>query len=202
MNTKTLSGIGIGVGLSALLGLGTMAFGEDTDEAPRTRQAAAMERQVEELFERMGVDPDEFSREEMVALIEAMNTAGGDAFATMNDGWNVGGNGQAHAGSWDAWAGQGGYAAQEFTADDLMLLNAFAQMFAGTGYGSADSLGYLGSTGYGGYGDTGYASGQGQGGWSGGDNYYSSRVGTGNYNADNSAGYVYIPGTGSVSYGM
>lgn len=35
-----------------------------------------------------------------------------------------------------------------------------------------------------------------------GDNYWSSRYGSGNSNADNSAGYVYIPGTGSVSYGF
>ncbi|MBI5433054.1 MAG: hypothetical protein HZA52_09520 [Planctomycetes bacterium] len=34
------------------------------------------------------------------------------------------------------------------------------------------------------------------------DNYWSSRYGAGNSNADNSAGYVYIPGTGSVSYGL
>lgn len=34
------------------------------------------------------------------------------------------------------------------------------------------------------------------------DNYWSSRYGAGNSNADNSAGYVYIPGTGTVTYGL
>jgi hypothetical protein len=38
-------------------------------------------------------------------------------------------------------------------------------------------------------------------GWSK-DNFWSGRFGTGNSNDDNSAGYVYIPGTGSVSYGL
>ncbi|MCE9594323.1 MAG: hypothetical protein K8S98_09015 [Planctomycetes bacterium] len=36
----------------------------------------------------------------------------------------------------------------------------------------------------------------------GGDGFWSSRYASGNANADNSAGYVYLPGTGSVSYGM
>ena len=34
------------------------------------------------------------------------------------------------------------------------------------------------------------------------DNYWSSRFGAGNSNADNSQGYVHIPGTGSVPYGF
>lgn len=38
--------------------------------------------------------------------------------------------------------------------------------------------------------------------WNGGDNFWSSRYGSGNYNADNSAGYVSVPGYGAVSYGM
>src|SRR5690606_20324751 len=35
----------------------------------------------------------------------------------------------------------------------------------------------------------------------GGDHYWTSSFAAGNYNADNSAGYVYIPGTGAVTYG-
>jgi hypothetical protein len=34
-----------------------------------------------------------------------------------------------------------------------------------------------------------------------GDNFWSSRFGAGNSNADNSQGYVYVPGHGSVGYG-
>ena len=33
-----------------------------------------------------------------------------------------------------------------------------------------------------------------------GDNYWAGRFGAGNCNADNTQGYVYIPGTGSVTY--
>jgi hypothetical protein len=36
----------------------------------------------------------------------------------------------------------------------------------------------------------------------GGDNFWSSRFARGNSNADNSMGYVSIPGTGTVTYGM
>lgn len=36
----------------------------------------------------------------------------------------------------------------------------------------------------------------------GGDNFWTSRFSAGNYNADNSAGYVSLPGGGSVSYGF
>jgi hypothetical protein len=36
----------------------------------------------------------------------------------------------------------------------------------------------------------------------GADGFWSSRYASGNANTDNSAGYVYIPGTGSVSYGL
>jgi len=40
------------------------------------------------------------------------------------------------------------------------------------------------------------------GGGGGGDNFWSSRFARGNSNADNSMGYVSIPGTGTVTYGM
>ena len=40
------------------------------------------------------------------------------------------------------------------------------------------------------------------GGGGGGDNFWSSRFARGNSNADNSAGYVSIPGVGTVTYGM
>jgi hypothetical protein len=39
-------------------------------------------------------------------------------------------------------------------------------------------------------------------GWNGGDNIWSTRFSAGNYNADNSAGYVSVPGVGPVSYGL
>jgi hypothetical protein len=42
----------------------------------------------------------------------------------------------------------------------------------------------------------------GAGGGGGGDNFWSSRFARGNSNADNSMGYVSIPGTGTVTYGM
>jgi hypothetical protein len=42
----------------------------------------------------------------------------------------------------------------------------------------------------------------GGGGGSGGDNFWSSRFARGNSNADNTMGYVSIPGTGTVTYGM
>jgi len=44
--------------------------------------------------------------------------------------------------------------------------------------------------------------GGGGGGGGGGDNFWSSRFARGNSNADNSVGYVSIPGTGTVTYGM
>jgi hypothetical protein len=40
------------------------------------------------------------------------------------------------------------------------------------------------------------------GGGGGGDNFWSSRFARGNSNADNSQGYVSIPGVGTVTYGM
>jgi hypothetical protein len=40
-----------------------------------------------------------------------------------------------------------------------------------------------------------------QEGGSGGDNIWSSRLGAGNSNADNSAGYVSVPGHGPIGYG-
>lgn len=43
--------------------------------------------------------------------------------------------------------------------------------------------------------------GGGGGGGRGGDNFWSSRFSAGNYNSDNSAGYVSLPGGGTVSYG-
>lgn len=42
----------------------------------------------------------------------------------------------------------------------------------------------------------------GGGGGGGGDNFWSSRFARGNSNADNSMGYVSIPGGGTVTYGM
>jgi hypothetical protein len=36
----------------------------------------------------------------------------------------------------------------------------------------------------------------------GGDNFWSTRFSAGNYNEDNSVGYVSVPGVGPVSYGM
>jgi hypothetical protein len=42
----------------------------------------------------------------------------------------------------------------------------------------------------------------GGGGGGGGDNFWSSRFARGNSNADNSQGYVSVPGVGTVSYGM
>jgi len=42
----------------------------------------------------------------------------------------------------------------------------------------------------------------GGGGGGGGDNFWSSRFGRGNSNADNSMGYVSLPGGGTVTYGM
>jgi hypothetical protein len=42
----------------------------------------------------------------------------------------------------------------------------------------------------------------GGGGGGGGDNFWSSRFARGNSNADNSAGYVSVPGVGTVTYGM
>lgn len=45
-------------------------------------------------------------------------------------------------------------------------------------------------------------SGGGGGGDGGGDNFWSSRFARGNSNADNSAGYVSVPGVGTVTYGM
>jgi hypothetical protein len=42
----------------------------------------------------------------------------------------------------------------------------------------------------------------GGGGGGGGDNFWSSRFARGNSSADNSMGYVSIPGTGTVTYGM
>ena len=49
---------------------------------------------------------------------------------------------------------------------------------------------------------TAAASAYGGGGGGGGDNFWSSRFARGNSNADNSMGYVSIPGTGTVTYGM
>lgn len=43
--------------------------------------------------------------------------------------------------------------------------------------------------------------GGGGGGGRGGDNFWSSRFSAGNYNSDNSAGYVSLPGGGTASYG-
>lgn len=43
--------------------------------------------------------------------------------------------------------------------------------------------------------------GQRQGQWNGGDNFWSSNYGAGNSNADNSAGYVSVPGHGPIGYG-
>jgi hypothetical protein len=44
---------------------------------------------------------------------------------------------------------------------------------------------------------------QGAGGGAGGDNGWSTRFSSGNYNSDNSAGYVSIPGLGVIgSYGV
>ena len=40
------------------------------------------------------------------------------------------------------------------------------------------------------------------GGAGGGDNFWSSRFARGNYNEDNSMGYVSLPGGGTVTYGM
>ena len=40
------------------------------------------------------------------------------------------------------------------------------------------------------------------GGGGGGDNFWSSRFSAGNYNADNSQGYVSVPGVGPVGYGF
>src|SRR6185295_11198069 len=40
------------------------------------------------------------------------------------------------------------------------------------------------------------------GGSQGGDNFWSSRFGAGNSNADNSQGYVSVPGYGPVGYGF
>lgn len=40
------------------------------------------------------------------------------------------------------------------------------------------------------------------GGSSGGDNFWTSRFSAGNYNADNSQGYVSVPGYGPVGYGF
>lgn len=42
----------------------------------------------------------------------------------------------------------------------------------------------------------------GGGGGGGGDNFWSSRFARGNSNADNSQGYVSVPGVGTVTYGM
>lgn len=48
----------------------------------------------------------------------------------------------------------------------------------------------------------GYVDGAGGGGAGGGDNLWTSRFSAGNSNADNSAGYVSVPGVGPVGYGM
>jgi hypothetical protein len=47
-----------------------------------------------------------------------------------------------------------------------------------------------------------YSYGGGSTGSSGGDNFWSSSYSAGNYNADNTQGYVSVPGIGPVSYGM
>ncbi|MCC7015053.1 MAG: hypothetical protein IT454_20990 [Planctomycetes bacterium] len=47
-----------------------------------------------------------------------------------------------------------------------------------------------------------YGGGVGGGAGGGGDNFWNTRFSAGNYNADNSAGYVSVPGVGPVSYGL
>jgi hypothetical protein len=47
-----------------------------------------------------------------------------------------------------------------------------------------------------------HAMGGGSGGAGGGDNFWNSRFSAGNYNADNTSGYVGVPGIGPVGYGL
>jgi hypothetical protein len=44
--------------------------------------------------------------------------------------------------------------------------------------------------------------GGGGGGGAGGDNFWNTRFSAGNYNADNTSGYVSVPGVGPVGYGL
>ena len=88
----------------------------------------------------------------------------------------------------------------------LQQQNPYGQQGFQGGYGG--QAGYGGHAGYGGYGQAaGWNTGYMGGGAQTADNFWTSGVGAGNHNADNSAGYVWIPnssgGTGTTAtYGF